>query len=60
MGLFTNSKKTSAEIRGVDDAALPKLSNEQLIMIAMARLYEATGIDDYVLIDELYRRGRKV
>ena len=58
MGLFTNSPKESAEIRGVPDERLSKLSNEQIICLALARLYEAEGVDDDALIDELYRRGR--
>jgi hypothetical protein len=36
---------------------LPKLSMEQLLCVAMARLYEGMGLDDDALIEELYRRG---
>ncbi len=58
MGLFSNSKESSAEIRGVPDERLLALSNEQIICLSMARLYEAVGVDDAALIAELYRRGR--
>ena len=59
MGLFSKNKNEAEEIRGVKDANLPKLSNENLVMLALARLYEANGEDDDALIAELYRRGRK-
>ena len=40
------------------DGVLSMLSNDKLLMLAMARLYEAEGIEDEALIGELYRRGR--
>ena len=58
MGFFIKSKQEAAEIRGVADDALPLLSDNNLVILALARLYEANGVDDGALIGELYRRGR--
>jgi hypothetical protein len=57
MGFFGNSSKESEEIRGIKDADLPALSNEQLICVALARLFEGQMLDDDVLVAELYKRG---
>lgn len=59
MGLFTTSQKELEEIRGVTDESLPKLNNEQLIMLALARIYDGGRVaEDPPLMEELYRRGR--
>jgi len=57
MGLFTKDKNEDAEIRGLPDANLPKLTDERLVMLALARLFEAQGVDDEAMVQELYRRG---
>ncbi len=57
MGWLFNTKEESADIRGVPDEALSTLTDTQVILIALARLYEGQGMDDRVLIDEMYRRG---
>ena len=57
MGWFFNSPKESEEIRGIPDTELPALTDMQILLVAMARLYEGDGLDDYVLVEELYRRG---
>ena len=57
MGLLFNSAEESEEIRGIKDKDLPSLTDTQLILLALARLYEAEGIDDDILTEELYRRG---
>lgn len=44
---------------GVLNKDLPKLTNEELICLALARLYEAEGVYDTVLTEELYRRARQ-
>ena len=58
MGFFSNTKDEAEKIRGVSDDALGLLSNDKLLMLAMARLYEAEGIEDEALIGELYKRAR--
>lgn len=61
MSLFSKPKpasETAEEIRGVSDEDLKWISNSTVMLLAMARLFEAQGIDDQPLIDELYKRGR--
>ena len=55
-----NSPEVSEDIRGIPDNELPTLTNDQLICVALARLYEGEMLDDEVLIEELYRRGGRV
>lgn len=57
MGLFFNSPAESEEIRGVRDDALPSMTNEQLILLALSRLYTAQGIDDNVMVDLMRDRA---
>lgn len=57
MGWFTNSAEEEAEIRGVDDEDLPKLTDSQIIMLALARLFEGEGIADDLLVEEMRRRA---
>lgn len=60
MGFLFNSAETSEKIRGIKDVDLPTLTNEQIVLLALARLYEGEGIDDHVLVAEMYHRaGRK-
>ena len=58
MGLFGKTSKGEAEeIRNVKDCDLVNLNNDELLLIALARLMEGMGIDDGKLIAEMYRRG---
>ena len=58
MGLFRTSKEKLERLRGLRNEELPALSDNRLIMLALATLFEAHGIEDVPLMDELYRRGR--
>ena len=58
MGFFTVSKEEKEKIRGVSDSDLIKKTNVQLLCIAIARMMEGSGVDDEVLIQELYKRGK--
>jgi hypothetical protein len=49
---------TEAErIRGISDEALPRLGDLAILHLAIARLFEAHGVDDEKLIEDLYRRA---
>lgn len=52
-------KYDPAAVRGVTDAELRKLSDPQIVALAVAVLMEALGIEDDPLIDECYRRGTR-
>jgi len=60
MSFFKNSKNESEEIRGIPDNNLHRLDDVKIVAVGLARLMEAVGCDDHVLIDELYKRGGKV
>jgi hypothetical protein len=53
-----SSDREQEEIRQIKDDFLKLRSDQQILMIAMARFMESEGCDDQKLIDELYRRGR--
>jgi hypothetical protein len=60
MGLFTTSKKEHEEIRGIPTENLPRLTDQQLIMLALVQLFAAQGFDDDEdLVNEMYRRIKK-
>lgn len=58
MKLPWSESESPEEIRGIADDRLKFVPTQNLVLIAIARLMEANGVDDEVLIEELYLRGR--
>lgn len=57
MGFFKSSQQKREELREVPDRELPNLSDERVLMLALAMLFDGLGIEDEVLVAEMRRRG---
>lgn len=59
MSIFGKSEpvETPEGLRGIPDAKLLTLTNEQLLCVALSIFMEAQGVWDEPLIKELRRRG---
>lgn len=55
--MFGFKSETAAELRGLPDQDLQRLSDNALTMLAMAVLMGAVGVADDPLIHELSRRA---
>lgn len=58
MKLPWSKSESPEEIRGMSNERLKFVPTQNLVLIAIARLMEANGVEDEVLIEELYLRGR--
>jgi hypothetical protein len=63
MGFFkSNPEKDAKEAEhlreGITNERLKFMTNEQIIMVALARFMNALGVADDPLITELFKRGR--
>lgn len=54
-----NPRIEAEDLRGVSDDDLEELTDTQVGFVAMAAILNAIEVEDYVLIDELIRRGKR-
>ena len=58
MGRKLTEMEEQEKLRGLSDLDLKKVSDNRLIMLALARFMKSQGFEDEVLIGELHRRGQ--
>ena len=58
MGRKLTEMEEQEKLRGLSNLDLKKVSDNRLIMLALARFMKAQGFEDEALIGELYRRGQ--